>query len=65
MASKLAPEAPEGGVLRRFSRGCRSRLRNGPAGAPEALLGGSGGAEPPREDEWSARGQLSQSAVVG
>eukprot|EP00969_Alexandrium_andersonii_P080778 3560844-Alexandrium_andersonii.AAC.1 len=40
MASKLTPEAPEGCVLCRFSHRCQIRRRNGPAGVPEALLGG-------------------------
>eukprot|EP00969_Alexandrium_andersonii_P189960 8393674-Alexandrium_andersonii.AAC.1 len=48
MAAKLSPKAPEGCVLRRFSRRRRRiRRRKGPAGAPEALLGGPGWAEPP------------------
>eukprot|EP00969_Alexandrium_andersonii_P372304 15481427-Alexandrium_andersonii.AAC.1 len=41
----IVPEAPKGCVPRRFWRRCRICRRNGPAGAPEALLGGrfSGG----------------------
>eukprot|EP00969_Alexandrium_andersonii_P220310 9729773-Alexandrium_andersonii.AAC.1 len=50
MASKLAPEAPEGCALRRFPHRCRICRGNGPAGAPEALLGDVRGAEPPQED---------------
>eukprot|EP00969_Alexandrium_andersonii_P282520 12490121-Alexandrium_andersonii.AAC.1 len=48
MASKLAPEAPDGCALRRLSRRCRICRRKGPAGTPEALLGGvRGGGAPP------------------
>eukprot|EP00969_Alexandrium_andersonii_P139734 6181624-Alexandrium_andersonii.AAC.1 len=50
MASKLAPEAPEGCVLRRCSRICRIRRREVAAGAPEALLGGVQGGKAPPED---------------
>eukprot|EP00969_Alexandrium_andersonii_P336701 14883182-Alexandrium_andersonii.AAC.1 len=50
MASKLVPEAPEGCVPHRVSCRCQICWRNRPASAPETLLGGSGGTEPPRED---------------
>eukprot|EP00969_Alexandrium_andersonii_P329218 14547685-Alexandrium_andersonii.AAC.1 len=49
MASKFAPEVPEGCVLRNVSRRHRICRREWLAGAPEALLRGSGGAEPPWE----------------
>eukprot|EP00969_Alexandrium_andersonii_P359208 15452663-Alexandrium_andersonii.AAC.1 len=49
MASHFEPEAPEGCALRRLSRRFRIRRRKGPAGAPEALLGGvQRGGAPPR-----------------
>eukprot|EP00969_Alexandrium_andersonii_P226992 10024503-Alexandrium_andersonii.AAC.1 len=38
--SRFVPGALEGWVLRRCSRRCRVCRRSGPAGAPEALLGG-------------------------
>eukprot|EP00969_Alexandrium_andersonii_P260247 11506351-Alexandrium_andersonii.AAC.1 len=53
---EIGPEALEGCALRRFSRGCRLRRRNGPAGVPEALLGGVRGTETPPEDTMRSAG---------
>eukprot|EP00969_Alexandrium_andersonii_P350728 15433823-Alexandrium_andersonii.AAC.1 len=50
-ASAFVPEAPEGCVLCRVSHCCRICRRNLSAGAPEALIGGFGGPEPPRNTQ--------------
>eukprot|EP00969_Alexandrium_andersonii_P290345 12833201-Alexandrium_andersonii.AAC.1 len=46
--STSTPQGLVGLVRHRFARRLRWWRRNRPAGAPEALLRGSGGAEPPR-----------------
>eukprot|EP00969_Alexandrium_andersonii_P312240 13795346-Alexandrium_andersonii.AAC.1 len=45
--SNSTPEGLVRGVRRHFARWIRWRRRNGPAGAPDALFGGSGGRSPP------------------